>query len=306
MSDNSQVRPVAAALSIFGGMAALGLTDNFVRILAAEAGLWQFHATRAVMSIPLLLLLGWFGMGRLRPKRPLNVLARSVIIAAAMLIYFGCLGFLPIGVVAAGLFTSPIFVLLISVFFQGRSVGRIRWLSVGIGFCGVLLVIQPDPNALDLVVFAPVLAGLLYAIGAVATRAWCESESTLALTTGFFTMLGIFGAIGMIVVPTLGLDVPEGADGFVRRGPVPMTGTFLLWTAVQAVGSVIGIALIFRGYLIGDATYVSIFDYSLMIFASFWAYMIWGEGLNLIASIGVGLIILSGVVIALRAKESVQ
>jgi drug/metabolite transporter (DMT)-like permease len=155
-------------------------------------------------------------------------------------------------------------------------------------------------------VFAPVLAGLLYAIGAVATRAWCKGESTLALTTGFFTMLGIFGAIGMIVVPTLGLDVPEGADGFVRRGPVPMTGTFLLWTAVQAVGSVIGIALIFRGYLIGDATYVSIFDYSLMIFASFWAYMIWGEGLNLIASIGVGLIILSGVVIALRAKESVQ
>ena len=43
-----------------------------------------------------------------------------------MLIYFGCIAIMPIGVVVAGLFTAPLFVLIIGVVFQGKRVGLIR------------------------------------------------------------------------------------------------------------------------------------------------------------------------------------
>ena len=281
-------------------MATLGLTDNFVPYLSERGSLWQFHLLRSGMALALLGLIALLGLGVLRPLRPVAVIGRSLFQALAMLIYFGCLSLMPIGVVVAGLFTAPLFVLLISVIFQGKRVGPWRWGAVGLGFAGAMMVIRPDPAALELVAFLPILAGVLYAVGAVATRAWCEGESALTLTAGFFGMLGVFGGLGLWV---LGAGGPEGHAGFSLRGWVPLDGSLLFWTAVQAVGSLLGIGLIFRGYLIGEASQVAVFEYSLLAFASFWAWMLWGQVLDPVALAGMVLIAGAGTIIALRSSE---
>lgn len=289
-----------AALSVLGGMACLGLTDNFVPFLTERGSLWQFHMVRGMMALALLGAIAFMGFGRLTPRRLGAVLGRSVFTAGAMLIYFGCLAVLPIGVVVAGLFTSPLFVLLIGVLFQGKRVGPTRILAVLTGFAGAVMVIRPDPAALDLVAFMPIVAAVLYAIGAVATRAWCEGESTLTLTAGFFAMLMLFGAGGLMILPAGG---PSGAEGFALRGWVPLDAGLVFWTAIQAIGSLAGIALIFRGYQLGDAGQVAIFEYSLLVFASFWAWILWGQGVPLLGLVGMVLIAVAGAVIALRSDE---
>jgi drug/metabolite transporter (DMT)-like permease len=169
------------------------------------------------------------------------------------------------------------------------------------GFVGALMVIRPDPSALDPVAFLPIVAGLLYAIGAVATRAWCEGETTLTLTAGFFAMLGVFGLIGMFVIN--GEGAPVGHSGFVLRASGPLDGPMLFWFAVQAVGSLLGIGLIFRGYLLGEASQVAVFEYSLLVFASFWAWMLWGQTVPPLGLAGMVLIALAGSVIALRSSQ---
>ena len=266
--NDQVVKPGLAAVSILGGMAALGLTDNLVPFISERGSLWQFHFVRSIMVLALLGVVVALGFGRLRPKRPWGVFGRSVFQAGAMLIYFGCLSVLPIGVVVAGLFTSPLFVVLISIAFQGKRVGPFRWAAVLIGFVGALMVIRPDPNALDWVAFLPIFAGLLYAVGAVATRAWCEGETTLTLTAGFFAILGVMGLIGVVLIEA---EAPAGHAGFVLRSWGPLDAPMLFWFAAQAVGSLIGIGLIFRGYLLGEASHVAVFEYSLLVFASFWA-----------------------------------
>nr|WP_051544601.1 DMT family transporter [Sulfitobacter mediterraneus] len=283
-------------------MAALGLTDNFVPHISERGSLWQFHLVRSVMAFVVLGAVVAFGFGSLRAKRPVAVLGRSLFQAGAMLIYFGCLSVLPIGVVVAGLFTSPLFVVLISIIFQGKSVGLFRWTAVVIGFVGALMVIRPDPSALDPISFLPIVAGLLYAIGAVATRAWCEGESTLTLTAGFFGMLGVFGLIGVFVVSG---EAPAGHDGFVLRSWGPLDAEMLFWFAVQAVGSLIGIGLIFRGYLLGEASHVAVFEYSLLVFASFWAWVLWDQTVPVLGLFGMVLIALAGSIIALRSTAPV-
>jgi len=302
MSDTA-LRPRAAALSILGGMFALGVTDNFVPYISETGSLWQFHLLRGVMAVIMLAVLAGVGVGVIRPTNLWAVVGRSLFPASAMLIYFGCLSVLPIGVVVAGLFTAPLFVLLISVIFQGARVGPLRIAAVLIGFVGALLVIQPDPRALDPVAFLPVLAGVLYAIGAVVTRLWCAKESAVTLSAGFFGMLAIFGAIGVGLLPSGG---PEGFDGFVLRGWMPVTGAMWFWITVQAVGSIIGIGLISRGYLLGEAGYVAVFEYSLLVFASFWAWVLWGQAVGIVALVGMALIAGAGVVITLRGAKAVE
>ncbi|WP_310437631.1 DMT family transporter [Sulfitobacter mediterraneus] len=300
--NEQSTKPALAAISVLGGMAALGLTDNFVPHISERGSLWQFHLVRSVMAFVVLGAVVAFGFGSLRAKRPVAVLGRSLFQAGAMLIYFGCLSVLPIGVVVAGLFTSPLFVVLISIMFQGKSVGLFRWTAVVIGFVGALMVIRPDPSALDPISFLPIVAGLLYAIGAVATRAWCEGESTLTLTAGFFGMLGVFGLIGVFVVSG---DAPAGHDGFVLRSWGPLDAEMLFWFAVQAVGSLIGIGLIFRGYLLGEASHVAVFEYSLLVFASFWAWVLWDQTVPVLGLFGMVLIALAGSIIALRSTAPV-
>ncbi|KAJ03003.1 DMT family transporter [Sulfitobacter mediterraneus] len=300
--NEQSTKPALAAISVLGGMAALGLTDNFVPHISERGSLWQFHLVRSVMAFLVLGAVVAFGFGSLRAKRPVAVLGRSLFQAGAMLIYFGCLSVLPIGVVVAGLFTSPLFVVLISILFQGKSVGLFRWTAVVIGFVGALLVIRPDPSALDPISFLPIVAGLLYAIGAVATRAWCEGESTLTLTAGFFGMLGVFGLIGVFVVSG---EAPAGHDGFVLRSWGPLDAEMLFWFAVQAVGSLIGIGLIFRGYLLGEASHVAVFEYSLLVFASFWAWVLWDQTVPVLGLFGMVLIALAGSIIALRSTAPV-
>lgn len=284
-------------------MAALGLTDNFVPFISERGSLWQFHFVRSIMAFAVLGGIVAFGYLRFEVLRPRAVLGRSVFQGGAMLIYFGCLSVLPIGVVVAGLFTAPLFVVLISILFQGKSVGPFRWAAVILGFVGALMVIRPDPAALDLVSFLPIAAGLLYAVGAVATRAWCEGETTLTLTAGFFGVLGVFGLIGMCMIRA---EAPVGHAGFVLRAWGPLDAAMLFWFAVQAVGSLIGIALIFRGYQLGEASHVAVFEYSLLVFASFWAWVMWGQTVPLLGVAGMVLITLAGVVIALRSSVEAQ
>lgn len=293
-----QIAPARAARSILVGMAILGLSDNFILHVTEQSSLWQFHLLRSLVAIVIMAVVAMLGLGVIRPKRTMAVIGRSAAIGMSMLIYFGCLAILPIGLVVAGFFTSPLFIALIAAVFQGKRIPKPHVFAIVLGFAGVLMVIRPDPENLEWVAFLPILAGLFYAIGAVATRAWCEGEGTLALSAGFFVGLLLMGAVGCLMLPGVG----QGADGFATRGWTPLGLDTFFWIAVQAVGTLVGIMLLFRGYQIGEASSIAVFEYSLLIFASAWAWYLWGQAIPPLGLFGMGMIIVSGAIIALGRK----
>jgi drug/metabolite transporter (DMT)-like permease len=302
MSD-TQNRTLAAAGAVAVYAMLIGLTDNYVRVIAQDGGLWQFHATRTVMAWAILLALALpFGL-RLRPRRLKGVLARSAIHGAAMLIYFGALAFLPVAQVAAGLFTAPIFVLLIQRFLYGQPISPWQALAVATGFLGVVIVLGPEVvRGASLAAILPVLAGALYAMGNIATREWCEGETAETLLGGFFAMLGLFGLVGMSVLTAFPVEVAEGPSRFLLRPPVWPTGTFLWWTFIQAAGSLLGVGLMIKAYQMAEAAKVSVFEYVILPASAFWTWVIWGETLPWYAWIGMTLIVVAGVMIARPAE----
>ena len=75
-------------------MAVIGVIDNYISRIAEYLSIWQFLMVRAVFAIPLVGLLSYFGVGRLRPIRLWAVFMRSFLIAVAMLFYFSSLSLL--------------------------------------------------------------------------------------------------------------------------------------------------------------------------------------------------------------------
>lgn len=298
-----QNRTLAAFGAVLIYACVIAFTDNYVRVIARDAGLWQFHATRTAMAFVILALLA-VPMGlRLRPKRPNAVLARSAIHAAAMVIYFGALAFLPVAQVAAGLFTAPIFVLLIQRFLYGHQIHGLQILAVFVGFLGVVLVLGPEAmSGATLAALLPVISGALYAMGNIATRQWCTGETAETILAGFFGMLGVIGLVGMAVLWAFPLPVPDGADGFLSRGPVWPTSEFLWWTFVQAAGSLLGVGMIVKAYQIAEASRVSVFEYIILPASAAWGFVLWGEKLTSIAIAGMALIVVAGVLISRPAR----
>lgn len=299
-----QDRTLAAAAAILGAALIIAFIDNFVRVIAGDGGLWQFHATRSVMGLLLLAILARPLGLRLRPRRTVPVLVRSLVHGSAMLIYFGSLAFLPVATVAAGLFTAPIFVLLISRFVYGIRIGPLRILAVALGFLGVMLVLGPaSATRISPAMLVPVAAGALYGLGNVATRQWCTGETAETLLAAFFAILGIFGLIGLGALALWQPAVPEGAAGFILRGAVWPTGRFLFWTLVQAAGSLIAVGLMIRAYQLAEASRVAIFEYVILPASALWGYLLWAEVLGTRAVIGIAFIFAAGLVIALRARQ---
>ncbi len=303
MTATTGNRTLAAAGAILGYAVLIGFTDNFVRSIAEEGGLWQFHALRSAMAAAMFGLAALPLSLRLRPVNLRSLAARSVIHAVAMLVYFGSLAFLTVAQTAAGLFTAPIFVLLLSRFLFGHPLGPVRIAAVALGFVGVLLVLQPGSQSpLGWASLVPVVAGAFYALGNLATREWCAQESAAAMTLGFFVALGLAGAIGLGVLALWAPAVPAGADGFILRGWVWPSNSFLFWTFVQALGSMIAVGLMVKGYQLADASRVSIFEYVILPVSAGWSWILWGQTIPPLAAVGMALIVAAGAMIALRGR----
>lgn len=296
-------RTIAAAGAILFYATAIGFTDNYVRVIAAEISLWQFHATRTGFVLLLLAVAMPFLRLDLRPRNLPAVVARSAVHGTALMFYFAALAFLPVAQAAAGLFTAPIFVLLISRFAYGQRIGPFRIFAVGLGFLGIVLVLGPgQQEPLSLASLLPVMGGFFYALGNVATRRWCGDESAVTLTLGFFVAMGCFGLAGMALLALFPWLVDAGADSFVLRGVVVPSGSVLFWTFVQAVGSLMGVAAMVRGYQLADASRVAVFEYVVLPLAAFWGFVLWGDTPTVNAVIGMVLIFATGLLIVLRGK----
>jgi drug/metabolite transporter (DMT)-like permease len=294
------------AALIVAGMVVIGFADNFVRVIAGEISVWQFHFLRTAMVLPLLALAAGRGLP-LRPVRSGRVAVRSAVQAASMLLYFGALGFMPIAQVGAGLFTAPLFVLLFAAALFGRPIGPRRLVAVAVGFAGALIMLRPDPANLSLLTLMPVASGALYAMANLLTREWCADEPVGALVGGFFLAIGLAGAAGCALLTLAPL--PAGALAaapFLTWPWAAPSGAVWLWIAVQAAGSLLAVGMITRGYQTAETSYVTVFEYSFLVTASGWAWAIWGETLDAASLLGVAMIVASGTIIATAANAGAR
>ena len=294
---------MAAALSMIGAMVLLGFVDNFVATVAEEISIWQFLAVRASIAIPLICFMSMMGLGTMRPKRFWAVAVRSLLTATGLMLYFGSLAFMPIAQSLAGLFTSPIFVLLISAFVLKQTIGKWRVIAVAIGFSGILLVLGVQDGAPGWIMMMPVAGGLIYATGSMATRILCSEESTISMLAGIMIVQLIIGTLALVGVTIWAPVVPDGSDGFLLRGLVWPIETVVPYIAMQAIISVAGVFLLIRAYQWGEASQVSVLEYSIMIFGPFFAWLLMEQSITPMMMAGIALIMVAGGIIAVRSKE---
>src|SRR5450830_1217184 len=208
-------------------------------------------------------------------RRP--VLVRSALDAVATMVYLTALFHLPIGNATAINLATPLFITLFAVLALGERVGAARWLAIGIGFGGVLLVVQPSVQGFNSYALLCVLASVLHAARDTSTRYISPNVPSILITLA--TAVAVTALSGV-------LSIAEGWKPLAWRelGQLAAASAFLG----------VGYYLLINSMRAGEMSVVAPFRYTALLYALVFGYVVWGDVPNALAWAGIALLVGAG------------
>ena len=287
------------------GVAIFGFADNLTLMVSDQVGVGQFHFSRSIITLALVVIFSHIFGYSLRPKLWRPLLARTGFIVFAMLIYFSVIPMMPIAEAAAGLFTSPIFVLLFSSFLFKEKIGWRRTFAVLTGTIGVLLIVQPGLGGFSIYHLLPVLSGASYALGSIITYRYLSNESPMAILFSFLLVIGLCGALvssTFTIYPVS--NVFQQKAPFLFSGWRPLEASFWMWITIIAICTFLALSLMTKAYQIAKTSYAAIYEYAYLLSAGIFSWAFWNVTPNIMGFWGIMLIVIAGIVIALAQQDT--
>ena len=313
MSLATQARPERTALGvslIVSSVFLMSIQEALFKSFSADLSLWQVFTLRGLLALPMLVIVAWvqglrsgqwsgLWSGALQ-KWPL---LRSLFMSLMFVAMYAAIPFISLSTVAAGIYTAPVFVTLLSAYAIGEPVDRRGWSAIVIGFTGVMIILQPGSDAFTLWAILPVLGGFLYALANVTTRSRCLDVSPAALSLSLSLALLLTGmllsAVMLVWQPAdeLVTAYPFLFDGWSALGATRWLLILLLAALVVAIG--MGLA---GAYQSTAPAIVATFDYSYLIFVALWDYLFFSTAPNGTTLVGMLLIMGAGMLIVRRRR----
>ena len=220
-----------------------------------------------------------------KTTRPKLHAFRAVSGTLAIIALFIALREIPLADVVSLTFGGPRFVTLGSIFFLSEKVGIRRWSAVLIGFIGMLLIIKPAYEDLNIYYLFPIIFCIFFACVALSIRSLSSTEPNYRIAL-YFSLLSML--VGLFTLP-FGWKMPNLFELFL-----------LIFTGI--IGSYANILLTIS-LRISEASLVTPTKYLNLVFAIFLGYFIWGEVPKILTLIGAGLIIISSIIIFIRETQ---
>lgn len=300
---------VSSIVCILGAVVSFSLGDMTMKhISQTSVPLHQAVAFRSAIALVLTLLLFRGGKSLVeafRTDRPFQHLFRGLAVSVSNITYFAALAALPMADTAAIFFIAPMLLTAFSAIFIGDRVGPFRWAALVVGFCGVLLIIRPGSPDFQWVYILPALSAAAYAVMQTITRGMGLRESTLSMA--------LYAQVGFLV-GSLVLAAALGDGRFVGSGGPAADFLLRPWThptyrelaliAFTGITITIGGYLVSQAYRLSSASIVAPFEYTSLALAVTWGVLIWGDIPDTLASLGIALILISGITIAIREARA--
>ena len=292
-----------SAVLLVAGISIFGFSDNLTMLVSEDVGVGQFHFSRSLFAVFMVAILGKLLGLSVIPSLWKPVLVRTLFMVIAIFLYFSVMPMMAIAEAGAGLFTSPIFVLLFSAFLFGERIGWRRIFAVVLGSCGVLLILQPGSEGFSPYHLIPVLSGASYAFGSIITFRYLSDESPLAILMSFIVAIGLCGgavATGLTVLPVSQELIAQAP--FLFRGWQLVAVWFWIWMAAIAMGACMALSMMTRAYQIAQTSYAAIYEYAYLISVGFFSWAFWGVVPGILSIAGIVLIIFAWVLIVLAQQ----
>ena len=284
----------ASLLGIYLKLSSLMLfctMDAMVKALGGTYGAFQLMLFRSAVALLPIAIIVWRS-GRLssvRSNRPWLQVARIIAGLGSTIGFFYVFPRMPLVDAYAISFAAPFFMVALSVPLLGEQVGWRRWTAVGVGFAGVLLMLDPwgiEFHAMSLIVLGATFCYSLSTILVRLTSRYDQDAATLFWFAAVSSLVSLAGAIPEWIWPT----------------PID-------WVWLILLGLLGGVAqvMVTRAWRLAPAAVLAPFDYTSIVLAVLFGYFWFREEASWMVWVGLPLVIGSGLYILhrerIRARE---
>jgi drug/metabolite transporter (DMT)-like permease len=212
-----------------------------------------------------------------RSHYPALQFLRGVILVAEVCVMV--VAFIKLGLIEShAVFTGyPLLVAALSGPVLGEKVGWRRWSAIGVGFVGMMIILQPGVAVFSPWALVPLGAAFMFALYSLLTRLVARKDA--ASVSFFWTGLG-----GAVAITPLGLwhwqEMSNGDWG---------------WMLALCCTAILGHWLLIRAYAVAEASAVQPFAYLQLVFISALGILLFGEVLRVNVLIGAVLVVAAGI-----------
>lgn len=260
------------------GMFIFSAVDTMGKVLTSSLHPIQIVWTR---QLGLLIVAVWmlWRMGPLlmRTRQPGLQILRGALAATSATVFIFAVRYVPLADAVAVSFVAPFMVTVMGAVFLKEPVGPRRWAAVIIGFLGTLIVIRPGLGVVHPAAFLVIFAAAAFAARQILSRALSSTDITW--TTVAYTA---FVGSALLTIP-----LP-----FVWQWPATQQEILLL-IGIAVLAAVAEICVI-KALEIALAVVVAPVQYTLIIWATFYGYMVFGQLPDYWTWVGTGIIIATG------------
>ncbi len=283
-ADQSVDQPLVAIALMLGAVFCFSITDVSAKWLVEDYSVFQIVFLRTVGALPPIL---WLihrqgGFKALHTRHPWRHILRGVVGACAIFGFFWSYRYMSLPDAYAIFFASPLIVAALSGPMLGEKIGPRRWAAILVGFIGVLIVLRPGGDVSTKGALICVFATFSYALLMILIRLLKRTETTASVTVSFTLVMTLISAA----------TIPF----------VWITPTLFDWSLFLFTGLLGGIAQILFIEALGRASAgtVAPFDYTSMVWAVLFTYLIWNEIPTATVMLGATIITASGLYIIYR------
>ncbi|WP_133613916.1 DMT family transporter [Dongia mobilis] len=270
-----------AGYGVFSGQ------DAIVKWLVADHSIWQILFVR---SLTVCLFILAFRpriaiAGVLRSPNKASLTLRAGLILVAWLCYYTAARDLALPDLVTLYYAAPIFVTIMSILFLKESVNAMRWLSVMVGFAGVIVAANPTGRAELWPALLVLVAAIMWGLAVILMRKSMRNESSLVqmlFSNGLFVLVC-------------------GATLFWTWAPSDPFDLFLM--VALGVGSGIGQFMLYESFRRAPASVIAPTEYTALVWAVILGYVIWQDLPTITGAIGAVLILLASIIVLLGERK---
>lgn len=244
--------------------------------------------------IPSMLILSlsrnWHENGRIVVIRQWRFgLFRGLFIAGAQYCFYLSITRMELATATTLTYIGPVFITILSIPILRHSVGFWRWLAVGIGFVGVLLIMRPGADVFSPYALLPVGAAFGYSLAIVTTQLF-DREVPTPIINLYTTVGALFGSVTLMFLTTSYSPIASAND----------------WFWLVAMGAVGGCAvlLMISAYRLTRPGSLSPFEYFGIPFSFVLGWVFFGEAPFERLLPGVIFVVAGGLIITWRERQN--
>jgi len=210
---------------------------------------------------------------------------RGLLLAAeicVMVIAFVLLGLVETHAVFAA---YPLLVAALSGPVLGEKVGWRRWTAIGLGFLGVLVILQPGVTVFSVKALVPLAAAFMFALYGLLTRYVARADTS---AVSFFWA----GVVGAVVMTCVGIGHWQ-----------PMSAPDWGWMALLCLTGASAHYMLIRAYALAEASAIQPFAYLQLPFAAVLGVAIFGETLRSNVIAGAVIVVAAGLFTLWRERK---